>query len=231
MDLALNTTLRHLTLLTWDVEPEKLQSLLPSGLVPTTVASPKGPRALFSMALMLEAGLAPKSLPWLSLYFAQLNERAYVTRPDGSGPGVFFWRSFVASPSFIFPRLGLGLPYFWQKMSLDVKEGALQFSVKKEKLVELELGTPPTKPEGGPDPEEVREITANPMIGYSLLRGKTLAAFTVEHAPIVPKMVTVREVNASSMLAYPLLSPGQAPVVACYAEEAPFTIHLPPQKL
>jgi hypothetical protein len=230
MDITLSTTLKHLCLITWDVEPSQLQTLLPPPLIPATVPSPNGPRAVFSMALMLEAGLAPKSLPWLSLYFPQLNERAYVTLPDGSGFGVFFWRSFVASPSFLLPKLGLGLPYFWKSMRLEVHEQILSLASKKEQFAELDLAKSPDVPDGQ-FAKAVCELVANPMIGYSLLRQKKLASFKVEHAPIVPRMVSVRSVDPSSMLAYPLLSPNQKPVVACYEEESPFLIHLPPKKV
>ena len=230
MDITLSTTLKHLSLITWDVDPARLQAFLPPQLIPATVPSPAGPRALFSMALMLEAGLAPKSMPWLSLYFAQLNERAYVTRPDGSGFGVYFWRSYVSSPSFIAPRWGLGMPYFWKRMTLEVKEQTLALSSKTEHFATLELSAPATSTSAnGPSPEAVRDLTANPMIGYSILRKKRLASFTVEHPPITPRLVSVRHVDPSTMLAAPTLAPGQQPVVACYEAESPFFIHLPPR--
>jgi Uncharacterized conserved protein (COG2071) len=230
MDITLSTTLKHLSLITWDVDPARLQAFLPPQLIPAMVPSPAGPRALFSMALMLEAGLAPKSMPWLSLYFAQLNERAYVTRLDGSGFGVYFWRSYVSSPSFIVPRWGLGMPYFWKRMTLEANGQVLALSSKSERFAELELSTTPT-PTRGPSPEAVRDLTANPMIGYSLLRKKRLASFIVEHPPITPRLVSVRHVDPSSMIAASTLAPGQAPVVACYEAELPFFIHLPPKDL
>jgi uncharacterized protein YqjF (DUF2071 family) len=232
MDITLSTTLKHLSLITWDVDPTQLQRLLPPQLIPATVPSPAGPRALFSMALMLEAGLAPKSMPWLSLYFAQLNERAYVTRPDGSGFGVYFWRSYVSSPSFIAPRWGLGLPYFWKRMRLEVKEQTLILSSKTEHFAALDLATNTQHTLlNGPSPKTVCDLIANPMIGYSILRQKRLASFTVEHPPITPRMVSIRHVDPSLMIAAPTLTPGQAPVVACYQAESPFLIHLPPRNI
>jgi hypothetical protein len=229
MDITLRTTLKHLTLITWDVDPAGLRALLPKPLIPATIETPKGPRALFSMAFMLEAGLAPSSLPWLALYFPQLNERAYVTLPDGSGAGVYFWRSFVSSVSFVAPRLGLGLPYFWRRMQLTHQNETLALSTKTERFAEVDLLRAASPLPNGPSPEAVREATSNPMIGYSLVRQKRLASFTVEHPPIVPRLASVRSVDPSSMLASSLLTPGQAPAAVCYEAESPFLIHLPPR--
>src|SRR5439155_2450867 len=97
----------------------------------------------FSVAVMLESGMAPRRAPWLGFSFAQLNERVYVTRPDGTDPGVFFWRSAIASPVAILPRLGLGLPYFWQKLSLAVDNERLRFAVRSEPVIELDLSSSP----------------------------------------------------------------------------------------
>ncbi|MBI5512814.1 MAG: DUF2071 domain-containing protein [Deltaproteobacteria bacterium] len=230
MDLTISTTLEHLTLVTWLVPEARLRGLLPAGLAPSVVPSPGGPLGMFSLAVMVERGMAFRLAPWLGLTFPQLNERAYVTLADGSGAGVYFWRSQVASRSYALPRYGLGLPYERAQLSLEVSDERRILSRDGTPVLDVEVGASQPAPEGV-DLDRVREVTGNPMVGYSLLRGRRLAAFPVEHPPIAFQEARVRAVDPRGMVAEGALEPGQAPAVAVYAASSEFVIHLPPRRV
>ena len=76
---------------------------------------------------------------------------------------------------------------------------------------------------------EILEATANPMIGYSLLRRRRLASFRVEHKAIEPRRVKVVRAEGCSLEAGRALGLEAPPVVAAYVAESRFVIWVPPE--
>jgi hypothetical protein len=228
MPIPLETTLRHLALVTWTVEPERLAALLPQGIVPRTIETDHGRRALFSLAGMIQFGLSPRYFSSLAFSFPQINERAYVSRPDGSHPGVFFFRSEIDSRVAFVPHRLLGLPYYRARVAIELEEGRLTVRRGTDVLAEIDLAASERTTK---EDAKILDATSNPMIGYSLVRGRRLASFCVEHEAIEPNRVRVVRAEARALETGYALGLHSAPAVAAYVPESRFVIRIPPEML
>jgi uncharacterized protein YqjF (DUF2071 family) len=101
----------------WPISPAALIPLIPPPLVLDTYEG----QAWVAVVPFRMSGVRPRSIPgvpWLSA-FPELNVRTYVTAPDGSKPGVFFFSLEAANPiAVIMARRGFFLPYYHARMSV-----------------------------------------------------------------------------------------------------------------
>ncbi len=105
-----------LTFLHYEIDPERVQAILPDGL---TVDTHDGVTWVALVPFDMRVGL-PGGWPLPSVgHFLETNVRVYVTGPDGT-PGVWF-ASLEASNALATAtaRLTYGLPYFWADMSVE----------------------------------------------------------------------------------------------------------------
>ena len=116
---TLRAKLAHLAIVSWAVPAERLAELLPSQLVPNTIDD-AGKIGVFSMAAMRDTTLDES--------YAQLNERTYVRRRDGTGEGAFFWKSHAASRQADLFRWLLGIPEFHDAVDLTFDSRSITFA-------------------------------------------------------------------------------------------------------
>jgi Uncharacterized conserved protein (COG2071) len=223
--LTVQAELEHLAIVSWPVEARKLAAMLPYPLVPQTIDRPKQ-WALVSMTMMRDTTVGAT--------YPQLNERAYVMRPDGTGKGAFFWRSHAATRQALIVRSLLGIPEFVADLTIAVSGRNYVFRRNGRIVAKLELGrsgaTPPRYE--GLDVDRARRISSNPMIGYTLNWG-VLCATYVRHNKVRPRPARVVRVDPSFMIPTVAIdrSAWQVPLLALYQRSTPFWIDLPPRPI
>jgi hypothetical protein len=223
--LTIEAELEHLAIISWPVDARKLAAMLPRPLVPQTIDRGKE-WALVSMTLMRDTTVGST--------YAQLNERTYVMRPDGTGRGAFFWRSHAATRQALLARSLLGIPEFVADVTIDVRGANYVFKRNGRIVAKLDLRrtglTPPQY--RGLDVERARRVSSNPMIGYTLNWG-VLCATYVRHNRVKPRRARVVRVDPSFMIPTVAIEPRlrQVPLLALYQRRTPFWIDLPPRPI
>jgi uncharacterized protein len=118
-----------LTYLHWDVAPEEVAALLPSGLRPDVIAG----RAWVGLVPFRMAGirLGPLGVPLPFSTFPETNVRTYVIGPDGDR-GVYFHSLDVPAlaPTLV-ARLGFRLPYCTSSMHVSRREDRIGYLARR----------------------------------------------------------------------------------------------------
>jgi hypothetical protein len=223
--LTIEAELEHLAIISWPVDARRLAAMLPRPLVPQTIDREKQ-WALVSMTLMRDTTVGST--------YAQLNERTYVMRPDGTGRGAFFWRSHAATRQALLARSLLGIPEFVADVTIDVRGASYVFKRNGRIVAKLDLRrTGVTHPQyRGLDVERARRVSSNPMIGYTLNWG-VLCATYVRHNRVKPRRARVVRVDPSFMIPAVAIEPRfrKVPLLALYQRRTPFWIDLPPRPI
>jgi len=115
--VAMRQTWRRLTFLHWSYAPDLIRRLIPAGLELDTFDD------------LAWVGLIPFEIhdcPGIP-YFPETNLRTYVVGPDG-GRAVWFFSLDAASLAAVLgARIGYHLPYFWARMRVTSKDGAIHY--------------------------------------------------------------------------------------------------------
>jgi hypothetical protein len=168
----------------------------------------------------------------LGTTYAQLNERTYVMRADGTGKGAFFWRSHAATRQALLVRSLLGAPEFVADVEVRVRGTSYAFKRNGRLVAKLDLSRAGTTPRRYRELDVGRagRLSANPMIGYTMNRGR-LYATVVRHNRIRPRRAKVLSVDPSFMLPAPVIDAAdkRTPLIALYQRETPFWIDVPPR--
>ena len=119
----------HLLLLHWPVEPESIQSILPSGLQADTFAG----KGWIGIVPFFMRGVRPAGFPSVIglSNFLELNLRTYVHDPDGR-PGIWFYSLDANQPLAVWiARLCFALPYQHAAMRTEVEDGEIAYSSRR----------------------------------------------------------------------------------------------------
>jgi uncharacterized protein len=154
-----------LTYLHWDVDPDEVARLLPTGLEPDVI---EGRAWVGLVPFRMEGirlavpGTTGLPLPWSS--FPETNVRTYVRGPDG-GRGVHFHSLDVPSlaPTAV-ARLGFRLPYCTSRMTIGHRDGSTGYLARRR----------------WPTPEGGRPVTSRVVVAIG--------------APIPPERMTALDV-------------------------------------
>ena len=224
---TLKATLRHLAIVSWAVPADRIAAMLPFPLVPDTIDA-AGEYALFSMAAMLDTTSREE--------YAQVNERAYVKKKDGTGAGAFFWKSHAKTTQADVYRWLLGIPEFNDDVDVTIRpDNHYICTFDGQVVLDMYLGSEPTRiaePYRGEgiDVAKAWQISKNPMLGYTLDWGE-LCATKVWHNEILGKAKRVVDADPRFMVPAISLDPGldAKPIFAAYQDVTPFNIELPPR--
>jgi hypothetical protein len=227
--ITIRARLQHLAIVSWAVSPEPLGKMLPKPLVPQLIKGDDGEDyALLSMAMMLDTTMGET--------YAQMNERAYVMKPDGTGKGAFFWRSRAATWQAMLFRSMLGIPEYAADVRLEASEERFAFFYEGNCVTRLDLVQTPTPHVNNPQfgaraLRDAKLLSENPLVGYTLNWGE-LCETPVTHDTINARQVHIEAADPQGMMPSIAIEPPRtAPIIAVYQRETPFYIGLPPRKV
>lgn len=204
---------RSLLFLHWPVAAEALRPLLPAGLELDLY----GGQAYVGLVPFAMEGVRPHWYPEpLALRFLETNVRTYVT--CRGRPGVFFFsldaNSLLAVQT---ARLGWGLPYYVASIAMNMRDEAVQYSLRRRSTgarfeVRYRLGS-----FLGPSPPGTLEhFLLERYLLFVLKRGQLLAG-QVHHAPYPAQEVAVEEIRDELIAASGLPPISGPPELAHYA--------------
>jgi uncharacterized protein YqjF (DUF2071 family) len=209
--VAMRQTWRRLTFLHWPCAPDLIRPFIPAGLQLDT----------FDDAAWL--GLVPFEIygtPGIP-HFPETNLRTYVIGPDGSRAVWFFLLEAARVAAVLGARIGYHLPYFWAKMHVTSKEGAVRYRSRRhwphDSSVMTDIVIQPGKLF---NPTELTDrdhfLTARYRL-YTAWRGRLRYA-QIEHPPWPLARANVLELRQTLFEKAGLPSPISAPLVH-YADE------------
>jgi uncharacterized protein YqjF (DUF2071 family) len=209
----LKQTWRRLTFLHWAYDPDRIRPLIPAGLDLDT----------FDGAAWI--GLVPFEIydtPGIR-YFPETNVRTYVIGPDGSRAVWFFSLEASRLAAVIGARIGYYLPYFWARMSVTTKDGAIHYLSRRHWPHDPGAMTDIVIQPGEPYmPSELTErdhfLTARYRL-YAVAHGQLRYA-QIEHAPWPLAHARIVDLRQTLFERSALPSPAGTPLVHYSAELA-----------
>ena len=214
---------RKLLFLHWEVSPDAIRPLLPSGLELDTFEG----RAYIGLVPFSMEGVRPSGLPavrWLS-NFHETNVRTYVHH-KGTKPGVWFFSLDAANAvASSIGRRWFNLPYFFARMDLSAEEsgGTLRLKYHSTRL------RPDPRPATTRVEAEVRSTVELARVGsveyflaeryllYAASKSGALSTGRVHHTPYPLRVAEVTALEESAMKAAGIDRP-HGPPLAHYAE-------------
>lgn len=207
----------HLLFLHWEVDPEKLQERLPSGLQVDLFQG----RAYLGVVPFLMRGIRPwwgPAVPWLS-NFLELNLRTYVIDPQGR-PGVFFFALHANRwLACAWARTWFSLPYTWSRLRYACSDGQRHaFQIGSRRGQPEFHGHFQYQPAGSAvvaEPDSLEEFLVDRYLLFTPCGGR-LSSGQVHHPPYQIQGVTAELQLKGFWQAhgFPELSP--EPVHSCY---------------
>ena len=119
--VAMRQTWRRLTFLHWPFAPHLIRPFIPAGLQLDTLDD-KAWLGLVPFEIYGTPGIP---------HFPETNLRSYVIGPDGSRAVWFFSLEAARLAAVLGARIGYHLPYFWAKMHVTSKEGAIRYRSRR----------------------------------------------------------------------------------------------------
>jgi uncharacterized protein YqjF (DUF2071 family) len=214
---------RKLLFLHWEVSPDAIRPLLPSGLELDTFEG----RAYVGLVPFSMEGVRPAGLPavrWLS-NFHETNVRTYVHH-QGTKPGVWFFSLDAANAVAVsIARQLFHLPYYFARMGLSAEEtdGVLRLKYRSTR-VDSRSGPATTRVEA-----EVRSAIEPARVGtleyflaeryllYAASKSGALSTGLVHHTPYPLRVAGVTDLEESAVKAAGIVRP-DVPPLAHYAE-------------
>lgn len=236
------TTLEHFALITYDVDPERLASLLPAGygFEPEIATLSNGQRRAFVSAVNFrDVHFRFAAAPFVKVTCEQTNYRAYVRR--NGERAVWFFGTTLASRTVMLPRLVWGMP--WHRVSATLNatwDGNRCVAYESRSvgkwangLMRLEGSAEPVDIlDGWSTPAEAALVLTHPLIGYfAHNRGSGVGRYEVWHAPLKLTVGRAIEAHFSAFEERGLVQPGQEPHSVLLQQSTEFVVLLPPTRV
>ncbi len=223
---------------TFDVDPERLASFLPSGLEVERFEIDGRSRALVSAVTFLNTDFYVHFAPFVRLRCEQTNYRAYVRR--GGERAVWFFGTGLASPFVLLPRHAWGLPWHrmrvtrhsrWDGDALRELRWHARAEGSEERLDVRGTGRPLGRLPGFAGVEATHAVLTHPLVGYVRRRGGSVATYGVWHAKLVMEEAAVHDARFERFEALGLVAPAQAPHSVLVQRTTEFVVLLPPRRV
>ncbi|MFN2369299.1 MAG: DUF2071 domain-containing protein, partial [Desulfurivibrionaceae bacterium] len=233
---------RHLAIITYTVEPEKLANLIQNRFRLTTVSIEGRPWALVSVVPFINEDFTSAVYPFPKLRMAQVNYRAYIIDPATGERCVWFLRTVLDSWSVIVTRHLWQLPWhkgviefdfdFDRAAGLYRKYAMRTRSEQAAAAVELyQDQDDPVIPPGFPDRETALAYLSHPLSGYCRRRDGRLSRLSIWHPEIILREARLRHASFAFLTETNLVSEHkqQRPHSVLLGPTSDFTIYLPPE--
>ena len=227
--------LRDFAIVTWDVEPSRVASLVPSGFEPEA----RDGRAFVSMVGFRDDGFHFRMAPFARMSCGQVNYRTYVRR--GLDTGVWFFGFSLASRLVTIPRMLWKMP--WHRTAIELESTSSAAGCEHWRLAaagswgtaDLSLsgtGRRLTQPSGFADASDASRVLFDPLVGwYARHDGSGISSYRVWHRPLALEDADVESADCAVFRDLELIAPGQLPTSAGIQQDVHFDIYTPPQRL
>jgi hypothetical protein len=233
------TILEQFALVTFDVDPERLRTVLPAVLDPEVRTLDDGrTRGFVSAVSFRDVDFRFAVAPWLRVSFFQTNYRAYVRGPNGR-QAVHFFGTTLDSPLVAMPSRLWGMPWHPGRTSITSlwsETGACEsyrhMCSGRWGAADVELlgsGEPMGRLDGFVDVEDAAHILTHPLDGWFERPDGRLGRYAVWH----PRMAL--QVGAATRASYAvfedlgLVEPGSPPHSVLLTRAIDFDVLLPPR--
>lgn len=236
------TTLEHFALITYDVDPERLAALLPTGygFEPEVARLSDGRRRSFVSAVNFrDVHFRFAAAPFVRVSFEQTNYRAYVRR--NGKRAVWFFGTTLASRTAALPRMLWGMPWHRVISTLEATwdgDRCVTYEsshVGKWASAAMRLeGTAERAGllDGWATPDEAALILTHPLVGYfSHNRGNGVGLYAVWHARLNLTVGRAIEARFSPFEERGLITPNQEPHSVLLQPSTEFLVLLPPTRV
>ncbi|HEY4634881.1 MAG TPA: DUF2071 domain-containing protein [Candidatus Limnocylindrales bacterium] len=233
-----STTLEDLAIVTFDVDPERLATLLPASVTPEVRTLDSGTQRGFVSAVSFrDRDFRFAGASWLRVSFAQTNYRAYVRGPDGRR-AVWFFGTTLDSPLVALPRHLWRMPWHGGATTLEAEWAADDVCRRYRHRCEgtwggadVELvGTPERadRLDGFVDADDAAHVLTHPLDGWFRRTDGGLGRYSVWHGRMQPRLGIARRAHYAVFEDAGLVSAGAAPHSVLLQHEIDFDVILPP---
>ena len=119
--LDVTTVLRHFALITYPVDPHRLQSMIPERFQPLTVMIDGHSQALVSVVVFENTHFRLAAYPSPQLRMPQINYRAYVLDGQTGERAIWFLGTLLDSWAFVVPRYVWKMPWWKGPIRLETE--------------------------------------------------------------------------------------------------------------
>lgn len=233
-----STQLLDFAIITYAIQPELLDSILPDSLEPDLYTLDNGDEVAFISAVPFQdKAFHFHFAPFIKVGMGQTNYRAYVRRRDGK-KAVYFFGTTLSGFWVRVPRDIWKLPWKSAKIHFNtewVDDELIRYHMTAESKwgpAELQMtkGDQDFKRlDGFTDQEESALVLTHPLIGYYHRMDGKLGSYSVWHKRLDLKMATVEKARFSVFERLGLIT-AESPVhSALVMRQTEFKIYLPPR--
>lgn len=237
------STLEHFSIITYSLEPERLQAHLAPRFEPVCARLSDGTvRALMSVVPFRNTNFHSPRFPLLRASFGQTNYRAYVLDRETGKQAAWFFGTTLDSASVAIPRYLWKLPWHPGRMRFSCEWAGGRYTCYAMQTksawasVELELedtGAQVAELDGFPDLETGRVLLTHPLVGFYFRRDGAPGSYPVWHDRLMLTVGQCRRARFDLLDRLDLVcfaAQGQ-PHSVLIQPKTEFTIYLPPRKL
>lgn len=227
--------LRDFAIVTWDVEPVRLSSLLPAGFAPDVRAD----RSMVSLVAFRDHRFHFRAAPFAWMSCGQVNYRAYVRHGDRTG--VWFFGFSLDSRLVVIPQTLWKMP--WHRTEIEVTREPDGASRPRWELraagrwgtAEVSLrpsGRSLRPPAGFDGDQDASAVLFDPFVGWYARRdGSGLGEYRVWHEPLKLEHADVDAATPTVFRDLGLVDADQPPSSAGLQRSVRFDVYTPPRRL
>lgn len=229
------TTLADFAIITFAVDPDRLQRLLPPEFSVQRVVIDGAERGLVSAVPFRDLDFRFQFAPWLRFAFGQTNYRAYVL--FRGEPCVWFFGTSLATPFVLVPQLLWRLPWHYARMRFDTAwqdERCRHYHLHTtarwgRAAVEIEGTDEPagTLP-GFASEAQTALILTHPLQGYFRRRDGRIGSYSVWHERLRLRRGIARRARFELLEELGLIDALSKPHSVLLQEQTEFHVYLPP---
>jgi len=230
------TALDDFSIISYVVDPERLESLLPPGMEAHRFEIGGGEHALVSAVAFLDRDFRFRGFPWITLSCGQVNYRAYV-RFRGQA-GVWFFGTSLDSWLVAIPRVVWAMPWHHDRVRIDAERSRYGYA----RWVLTSSG------DWGRASADVRDATraadfiwldspddrptiVDPVFGWYRRRDGGVGSYSVWHRPLDLCEAATVSARFSVFEELGLIGPDSEPISAALQTTTTFDVHTPPQRV
>jgi uncharacterized protein YqjF (DUF2071 family) len=225
------TWLDHFAIVSYLVDPARVDALLPAGLTADRFECSATPTAAVSAVSAHDRRFRFRGLPWPAVSAGQIDYRTYVR--SGDQTGVWFFGASLDSTLVAVARGLWSMPWHHDQVTVaaDWRGEALDgLSVRAHGWGRAELDLTGAGPEAGAvDPLAAIPAITDPLVGW-YRRGDRVGRYRVWHPPLEPQPVTVAHAHYEVFERLGLIVPDQPPVSALVRRAVPLDVQTPPHR-